>query len=433
MAGLATIATLLCSCVVVARDTPTASASTIHCHARPHPGIDLAGCNLRGSDFDEVNLSHANLKGANLNGSELVGANLTDSNLRGAHLSLTDLSDTRFGGADLSYVVSGSVIGVPHLPTNWIVIDGYLIGPRANLQNAQLAGADLSHTDLFDVRLTGANLLDVATGSVIGRPILPPNWKLIDGYLIGPGANLSGADFRKANLALVDAQGSNLTDANLSDANLAGANISNAVLTSADVSSARMNGANLDGVTSGSLQGMPVLPSGWLLVNGYFVGEGAILTNANFTDANLFGANLVSANLQGATLTGVISGSVQGQYSAMLPPNWTIKNGYLFGPGANLTDANLAGTGSISGDLQGANLTGADLTAVGWGPINLIDANMSNANLTGAQINDSSMDDVNLDGAILTDTNFIGTDMSTVRTDASTLCPNGSYGPCSNL
>lgn len=141
----------------------------------------------------------------------------------------------------------------------------------------------------------------------------------------------------------------------------------------------------------------------------------------------------MSANLKGAVLTGVSSGSVQGQYSATLPPNWSIKNGYLFGPRANLTGANLAGTGSISGDLQGANLSGANLSAVGWDAVALIDANMSNANLTGANINGSAMTDVNLDGANLTNANFIGSNMSTVMTNSSTICPNGTNGPCSNL
>src|SRR5664280_637087 len=150
--------------IVVVTSPFVAGATTVNCHARPHTGVDLAGCNLRGSNFNGVNLSHADLQRANLNGSELVRANLTGANLNGAHLSLTALSGTRFGGADLSNVISGSVTGVPILPAKWKMIDGYLVGPRANLSNAQFSGADLSHSDLFNVRLIGASLAGVTSG-----------------------------------------------------------------------------------------------------------------------------------------------------------------------------------------------------------------------------------------------------------------------------
>jgi len=194
-----------------------------------------------------------------------------------------------------------------------------------------------------------------------------------------------------------------------------------------------MNGSTLYGVTSGSIVGTPVLPTDWLLVNGYLVGNSANLKGADFTNANLFGADLVSANLSGAVLTGVSSGSVQGQFSVTLPSGWSIQNGYLFGPGANLAGANLAGVGSILGDLQGANLSGANLSGVGWDEVTLIGVNMSNANLTGAHINGSAMTDVNLDGANLTNADFSGSDTSTVTTNSSTICPSGTLGPCVNL
>ena len=340
-AAFALLLSMACVCMGVMTSSTIAGAARVNCHAHPHAGIDLAGCDLRGSNLNGVNLSHANLRRTNLNGSELVRANLTGANLNGAHLSLTDLSGARFASADLSGVVSGSVIGVPVLPAKWVVVNGYLVGPRANLSDDKLSGADLSHADLFDVRLTGADLAGVTSGSIIGNPILPKDWKLENGYLIGPESNLTSARLNGANLSFDDMQNANLTGANLTNSNLPGANMSNAVLTGATLGGTRMNGATLDGVTSGSIVGTPILPSGWLLVNGYLVGISANLKGANFMNANLFGADLVSANLSGAILTGVSSGSVQGEFSVTLPPNWSIKNGYLFGPGANLTGANL--------------------------------------------------------------------------------------------
>jgi uncharacterized protein YjbI with pentapeptide repeats len=97
----ALILSVACVDVAVVASSSIAGATTVNCHARPHAGIDLAGCNLRGSNFNGVNLSHANLRRTNLNGSELVRANLTGAILNGTHLSLTDLSSARFTGADL--------------------------------------------------------------------------------------------------------------------------------------------------------------------------------------------------------------------------------------------------------------------------------------------------------------------------------------------
>ena len=52
------------------------------------------------------------------------------------------------------------------------------------MSGAQLAGA----------RLAGANLTGVVSGGIVGKPAsLPQQWQFRRGYLLGPGANLSGA------------------------------------------------------------------------------------------------------------------------------------------------------------------------------------------------------------------------------------------------
>jgi uncharacterized protein YjbI with pentapeptide repeats len=421
------------TCIAINVAPSVVEASVVNCQMRPHAGVDLSGCNLRSRNFNGVNLAHADLRNTNLNGSELVAANLTGADLNGAHLTFTDLSNARLGGANLSNVTSGSVIGAPSLPAKWKMIGGYLVGPRANLANAQFSGVDLANSDLFDVRMSGANLNRVRSGSITGNPMLPPNWKLVNGYLVGPGADLTNAALNGANLSLIDGQGTDFTDADLVGTSLSGANLSNSILTGSKLANARMNGDTLDGVTSGSIVGTPVLPEGWLLVAGYLVGNSANLTDANFTNANLYGANLVEAKLSGAILTGVSSGAVQGQFSVSLPYGWSIQNGYLFGPGANLVGASLEGTGSIDSDVDGANMSGANLSAVYWDGVNLADVNLSGANLTGASVVASGMTNVNLDGANLTGANFVDSNMSTVLTNSLTICPSGAPGPCSNL
>jgi uncharacterized protein YjbI with pentapeptide repeats len=71
--------------------------------------------------------------------------------------------------------------------------------PYAQLDHAYLRYANLSHANLTGAKLPSANLwqadlTDVRSGGINGSPIaLPSSWQLTDGYLIGPGADLSGA------------------------------------------------------------------------------------------------------------------------------------------------------------------------------------------------------------------------------------------------
>ena len=76
-------------------------------------------------------------------------------------------------------------------------VNGYYIGPKANLAYANLAYANLAYANL-------------------------------------EGANLEGADLKGANLRYAD-----LVDANLVDANLAGANLEGANLAGADLRGAK--------------------------------------------------------------------------------------------------------------------------------------------------------------------------------------------------
>ena len=112
----------------------------------------------------------------------------------------------------------------------------------------------------------------------------------INGYEIGPKADLRWATLRgailcEANLRWADLRGANLRGANLSWANLRGANLSGADLSGANLSGADLSGADLSGA---DLSG----------ANLY----GADLSRANLYGANLYGANLYGANLYGANV-----------------------------------------------------------------------------------------------------------------------------------
>ena len=89
----------------------------------------------------------------------------------------------------------------------------------ATLTNAIFTGANLQAANLSGASMTNAQLFAVRSGSIFGTPSLPPEWKLIKGYLVGPGANLRGAALG----------GANFTGANLSGADLSLADVTNAI------------------------------------------------------------------------------------------------------------------------------------------------------------------------------------------------------------
>ena len=176
------------------------------------PGANLRGVDLHSARLEWANLAGADLSGANLEGVRMSFANLSGANLSGADLN-ADLRGANLSGADLS----GADL-------------------NADLHLANLEGADLSGADLSE-----ANLSEVRSGGISGTPlVLPANWSLTGGYLIGPQADLSQADLSGADLS-----GANLSEAYLEGANLSGVDLSEANLTATNLSRANLTGATL--------------------------------------------------------------------------------------------------------------------------------------------------------------------------------------------
>ena len=142
---------------------------------------------------------------------------LYGANLLGADLTFADLT-----GADLAFATLG-----------------YASLAGASLSGATLAGASLGFADLTDADLTGAILTGVQSRQITGTPLaLPTNWLLVNGYLVGPGANLAGAELDDANLSGVNLSFSFLTNASLIMADLTSADLIGASLSNADLSGA---------------------------------------------------------------------------------------------------------------------------------------------------------------------------------------------------
>ena len=122
---------------------------------------------------------------------------------------------------------------------------------------------------------------------------------------------------------------------------------------------ADLTGANLTNVSSGGITGTPnALPINWQLTSGYLIGPEANLTAANLNSVNLTNANLTAANLNSAGLTGA------NLHQALLPsamPILPVVNG------AVVTVASpLAVSGSVQVDTGGnLSVTSDSLTAAG--------------------------------------------------------------------
>jgi uncharacterized protein YjbI with pentapeptide repeats len=191
------------------------------------PDADLYLANLTGLD-----LSNADLAGANLYAATLSYANLTDADMSSASLALASLDTANLTGANLHEA------SLAFADLN-----------AANLTDADLSDAYLAETNLGGTNVSGANLDTgiylVRSGQITGTPsVLPSDEMLVDGYLVGPGADLGGANLSGANLT-----GVSLASAVLNGTDLIGANLTGIDMTDANLDVADLSDANLSGIT----------------------------------------------------------------------------------------------------------------------------------------------------------------------------------------
>ena len=115
--------------------------------------------------------------------------------------------------------------------------------------------------------------------------------------------------------------------------------------------------------------------------------------------------------LAGANLAGVKSGHLL-SIPQSLPDSFSVTDGYLVGPYADLAGADLAGALAMNDSFAHANLTNADLD----------NADLSSADFDGAAAAGALLKGADLTGAELTATNA---NLKNVTWSASTICPNG--------
>ncbi len=151
-----------------------------------------------------------------------------------------------------------------------------------DLAQADLRGADLSHTNLVEVVLAQS---DLSGASLREATLRRAN---LNGCILIV-ADLSGTDFRAADLRRARLVEATVMMADLGEADLSGADLHGANLEGANLAEAELGGANLAGAYLGGAN----------LI-------GASLHGANLRGADLTEANLREADLSGADLTGAV-------------------------------------------------------------------------------------------------------------------------------
>jgi uncharacterized protein YjbI with pentapeptide repeats/outer membrane protein assembly factor BamB len=376
--------------------------------------VDLAGAKLVGTSFNSAIMTDANLAKATVTSDDFAYAGLTGANLTGVNLSAATLDNVTSGGIAASHAPST-------VPAGWRFTVGYLVGSTASLFEADLAKGNLSDLNLAGLSMIDANLIgaDIAGTNLVGSNLwkadltgadlagatvtnanflqtvltganlsgvdfratifanvrsggisaadapaaLPPKWKFIAGYLVGPSADLDGAVLTGADLSGLD----------LTDTTLFGATLTRAKLTGA-----LMATTTLAAVRSGGVTGQPAsLPANFAVKYGYILGPGVDLDGASLAGQDLSGldlnqATLTAANLAGADLTGTnLAGS--DLTAAEL-------HGAAFG-GTSLSQAILT-----EDNLSALDLVNSDLTLARLGRVDLSGASLSGDNLTGADL-----------------------------------------------
>ena len=211
-------------------------------------------CDLRYSDLSSVDYSS-------------VGWDFSAVDFRYSDMSMSTFRNINFSNSNLAHV---------------------------NFAYSVLDGVDFSNTNLDRAYLRNTSMRGVISGGIVGADlVLPADWRLVQGFLIGPFANLTNKAINNSNLA-----GAQLMYAQLAYANLASSQLQGADLSGSDARGADMSYTNLSGAT---LRWSSLMWSNFSFADL----TGANLSGAFLAGANFHGANLSGADLTGADLTGV--------------------------------------------------------------------------------------------------------------------------------
>ena len=208
--------------------------------------VSFLSAHLEGANLKNAYLEKAQLQGANFQSAHLERVHLKDAYLGSTHLEDADLEDADLDQANLqdAYLDGAHLESASMLNTN--LRHAHFV--KTNLTSTKLCGANFLGVDLRNANLTHAHLkAGLYNGSTqFSQGISPKKQKM---YLVGPKANLRGADLMHVYL-----NGVKISSADLTGANLLGAKLEAADLTGANLSGANLKTANLIGAIGASLE-----------------------------------------------------------------------------------------------------------------------------------------------------------------------------------
>jgi uncharacterized protein YjbI with pentapeptide repeats len=413
------------------------------------------GCNFGSAIFTNTDLSGADLTGSDFSGSpDFTNTILKNTILTGANMGNANLQHVK----SLQGVISGQLEGGASYPQSWNVLNGYLVGPAANLSDAPLSNVNFSNFNLDYVRFDGANLtsanftqcsLNHASFGIskTGKFSTLSHANFED-------ANLNGAQFTAANLTKADFTGAHLAYAIFSGPAATPTNLTGADLSSTDVTAAKFNpgfslntagGAILQSIKSGDMYVtdptlQPSLPAKWQFVDGYFVGS------SSNSGAPQFGADLSRASLvlERSNLKGIFCTRCWLTAAALLYSNLEGATlDYASGKYADFSYSKLNKVSATGAVFDGAKFFATNLKSANFSGASLLNANLSeivansattfqSADLRGADLRGADLSGADFSGANLKNAQFSPGAFASMVTNSQTTCPSGSAGPCTS-
>lgn len=194
------------------------------------------------------------------------------------------------------------------------------------------------------------------------------------------GANLSGSNLTNIRLDGVNLSAANLEGAALNQANLSGTNLENARLTGANLSGADLTKAKIDKSTIFARANL----------------DGAKVDKTTLTSANVAGATLASLDLGGTDFSGRDLSGIDFRSSNLTGANFTGAKMHGVSlisaklQEANLTDCDLTGANLLAADINGGRLLRANLSRANLDRAILAEADISGADFFEAQVDNAS-------------------------------------------
>ena len=357
--------------------------------------VKFTGASLVGAWFDYQNMSGRDFSGSNLTGVRFLGGDVSGADFSGADLTNASFYQANATAATFSAATTtGTTWQYANLTdarfVNTVLKNGGSNSFwQANLNRADLTGADLRNTNLtffYNASIKATNFTNARLDGVrfdqVNRDSSVTNWASV----ILTGATLTSTWFDYQNLS-----GRNFAGFNLNGVRFVSSDVSSANFTGADLTNASFYQSNSTGAT---FSGATTTGATWQYAN---------LTNSKFRSTVLKngGSNaLWQANLTGADFTG----------ADLRNANWN----FIYNATVNTTDFTDARLDGIRFDqvnsasipnskFPGANFTGANLSNVTFG-----NGIFTGANLTGITIN-SGTNFSSVTGLGATGTGFSGT------------------------